>query len=219
MTHIRPGKLATIPEAKYIYVARNPWDVCSSLYDLHLKLFERADRMSVEGYVSTFLDGNVAIGPYFEHVNAGYVRRNEPNFFFVTYEEMIKDCGGVVLLLADFLGGDYAEWLRSDPEVLSDVIRKCSAPYTRTLFNVPKDKFLEMAFKNPNISREAALRRTVDMEDTVTAVRKANIGDWRETFSKTALRLTLDKINSTPQAKFVKELWGDIYDQVICLSS
>ncbi|KAL1484976.1 hypothetical protein MTO96_032261 [Rhipicephalus appendiculatus] len=105
MTHIRPGKLATIPEAKYIYVARNPWDVCCSAYDAEMKLIAPADWMPMEEYVSLFLGGRVSVGPYFEHVSAGYIRRNDPNFFFVTYEEMKADCGSVVLRLAHFLGG------------------------------------------------------------------------------------------------------------------
>ncbi|XP_054925718.1 sulfotransferase ssu-1-like isoform X2 [Dermacentor andersoni] len=191
LTHMRPGKLAIMAEAKYVYVARNPWDVCWSSYCLAMKLRELSERMSFDDYVSMFLDGRVGVGPYFEHVHAGYVRRTDPNFFFVTYEEMVTDCGGVVLRLADFLDGDYGEWLRRNPELLGDVVRKCSVPY------------------------ETALRRAEDMEETVSAVRKAKIGNWRDAFSKAALRMTLEKINSTPKAAFVQELWKDIFAEVV----
>ncbi|KAH7943075.1 hypothetical protein HPB52_004892 [Rhipicephalus sanguineus] len=214
MTHIRPGKLATIPEAKYIYVARNPWDVCCSSHGIAMKLTESAYRVPFDEYVPMFLDGRVSVGPYFEHVNAAYSRRHDPNFFFVTYEEMIADCGGVVLRLADFLGNDFGESLRNNPELLSDVLRKCSAPYMSALHSVSKEKFIRMAFKNPNISREATLRRTEGLEEAVTAVRKAKAGNWRGTFSKAALRMTIDKINSTPQAEFVKELWKDMFNEI-----
>ncbi|KAL1476570.1 hypothetical protein MTO96_036407 [Rhipicephalus appendiculatus] len=129
---------------------------------------------------------------------------------------MKADCGGVVLRLANFLGDDYGESLRNNPKLLSDVVSKCSAPYISTLLRIPKEKFIQMAFKNPNISREAALRRTEGLEETVTAVRKAKAGNWRDAFSKAALRMTIEKINANPRAEFVKELWKDIYDEVIC---
>ncbi|KAH6943290.1 hypothetical protein HPB50_018586 [Hyalomma asiaticum] len=218
MTHIRPGKLADVPEAKYVYVARNPWDVCCSLYDYVVKVVERADRVPFEDYLSLFLDGRVATGRYFEHVNAGYLRRNEPNFFFVTYEEMQKDCGNVLLRLADFLDGDYGESLRRDPKLLRELIEKCSAPYMSSLFGIPKETFTELLFRNPNISRHTASRRTEDMEDTVAIVRRAKIGSWKVAFSKVALKLTLEKINSDPQGEFVRELWKDIYDEVLSFS-
>ncbi|XP_075558289.1 amine sulfotransferase-like [Dermacentor variabilis] len=215
LTHIRPGKLETMAEAKYVYVARNPWDVCCSSYSINMKLRELTERMSFDDYVSLFLDGRVDVGPYFEHVRAGYVRRKDPNFFFVTYEEMVRDCEGVVLRLADFLDGDYSKSLRGNTELLSDVVRKCSAPYMSTLLSIPKEQFINIVFKNPNISHETALRRTKDLEEIVSAVRKAKIGNWREAFSKAALRMTLEKINTTPQAAFVQELWKDIYAEVV----
>ncbi|XP_054925717.1 amine sulfotransferase-like isoform X1 [Dermacentor andersoni] len=215
LTHMRPGKLAIMAEAKYVYVARNPWDVCWSSYCLAMKLRELSERMSFDDYVSMFLDGRVGVGPYFEHVHAGYVRRTDPNFFFVTYEEMVTDCGGVVLRLADFLDGDYGEWLRRNPELLGDVVRKCSVPYVSALISIPKEQFIKMVFTNPNVSQETALRRAEDMEETVSAVRKAKIGNWRDAFSKAALRMTLEKINSTPKAAFVQELWKDIFAEVV----
>ncbi|XP_065283820.1 amine sulfotransferase-like [Dermacentor albipictus] len=215
LTHIRPGKLATIAEAKYVYVARNPWDVCCSSYGGAMKIRELSERVAFDDYVSMFLDGRVGVGPYFEHVHAGYVRRMDPNFFFVTYEEMVTDCEGVALRLADFLDSDYGESLRTNPELLSDVVRKCSASYMSTLLSIPKEEFIKLVFKNPILSQETALRRTKDTEETVSVVRKAKIGNWRDAFSKAALRMTLEKINTSPQAAFVQELWKDIYDEVV----
>ncbi|XP_075558288.1 amine sulfotransferase-like [Dermacentor variabilis] len=215
LTHIRPGMLATMAEAKYVYVARNPWDVCCSAYSLAMKVRELTERMSFDDLVPVFLEGCVSVGSYFEHVHAGYVRRKDPNFFFVTYEEMVRDCGSVILRLADFLDGDYGESLRTNPELLSDVVRKCSAPYMSSILSIPKEQFINIVFKNPNLSHETALKRTEDMEETVSAVRKAKIGNWRDTFSKAALRMTLEKINTTPQGAFVQELWKDIYAEVV----
>lgn len=215
MTHIRPGKLAAMAEAKYVYVARNPWDVCCSSYSIAMKLREITERMPFDDYVSMFLDGRVAVGPYFEHVHAGYVRRKDPNFFFVTYEDMMMNCDDVVLRLADFLNGDYGQSLRKNPELLSDVVRKCSALYMSTHLRMPKEHFIKIAFKNPNISDETALRRTEDLEQTVSPVRKAKIGNWRDAFSKNALVMTLEKINTTAKAEFVQELWRDMYAEVV----
>ncbi|XP_050032433.2 amine sulfotransferase-like [Dermacentor andersoni] len=119
LTNILPGKLVTIADAKYGYVAWNPWDVSCSSYSISMKLRELIERMSFDDFVSMFLDGRVGVGPYFEHVHAGYVRRKDPNFFFVTYEEMVRDCESVVLRLADFLDGDYGKSLPRNTELLS----------------------------------------------------------------------------------------------------
>ncbi|KAH7972092.1 hypothetical protein HPB52_006338 [Rhipicephalus sanguineus] len=96
-THIRPGKIAASPEAKYVYVARNPWDVCASLYELQGQLRGPDDRQTWDDFVTLFWEGLAGTGDYFEHVHSGYLRKGDPNVFFVTYEEMAADPGDVVM--------------------------------------------------------------------------------------------------------------------------
>ncbi|XP_037521620.2 sulfotransferase 2B1-like [Rhipicephalus sanguineus] len=121
-THIRPGKLAISSEAKCVYVARNPWDACASLYELQREIRGLSDRQTFDDFVSLFLQGLAGHGDYFEHVRAGYLRKDEPNVFFVTYEAMAADLEDVVLRLADFLGTEYGQALRQNSESLSEIV-------------------------------------------------------------------------------------------------
>ncbi|KAH8038164.1 hypothetical protein HPB51_024304 [Rhipicephalus microplus] len=83
-THLQPGQITVAPEAKYIYVARNPWDVCASLYDLQGELRGPNGGQTFDEFVSLFLEGLAGPGDYFEHVRAAFQRKDEPNVFFVT---------------------------------------------------------------------------------------------------------------------------------------
>ncbi|XP_075726161.1 sulfotransferase ssu-1 [Rhipicephalus microplus] len=132
-THLRPGQITVAPEAKYIYVARNPWDVCASLYDLQGELRGPNGGQTFDDFVSLFLEGLAGPGDYFEHVRTAFQRKDEPNVFFVTYEEMTEDHGGVVLRLADFLGSEYCRPLRENSELLDEIVRKSTSEYMRNM--------------------------------------------------------------------------------------
>ncbi|KAH7942712.1 hypothetical protein HPB52_000203 [Rhipicephalus sanguineus] len=67
-THLRPGQVAISSEAKYVYVARNPWDVCASLYDPQRELCGALDGQTFDDFVSLFLQGLMGPGDYFEHM-------------------------------------------------------------------------------------------------------------------------------------------------------
>ncbi|KAH6931710.1 hypothetical protein HPB50_027302 [Hyalomma asiaticum] len=85
-THFKPGKLKINQSSKYVYVARNPWDLCASLYQQSRQMPLYPLQATFEEFLPLFLKGHVPYGSYFEHVSAGYAFRKEPNFFFVTYE-------------------------------------------------------------------------------------------------------------------------------------
>ncbi|KAH9379389.1 hypothetical protein HPB48_013600 [Haemaphysalis longicornis] len=106
-THLRPGKITMNGSAKYVYVCRKPWDVCVSLYDFLRQMPVSPLEISFDEFVDMFLDGRLPVPEYFGHVYAGFLLRNEPNVFFVTYEEITKDTRGVVVRLANFLGEQY----------------------------------------------------------------------------------------------------------------
>ncbi|KAL1483243.1 hypothetical protein MTO96_033330 [Rhipicephalus appendiculatus] len=90
-THLALDKRTMTEEGKYIYLARNPWDVCVSTYHMatNMNIFEFQDG-TFEDFLEVFVSGNFGYGDYFEHVAAGYALREHPNVFFVTYEELKK---------------------------------------------------------------------------------------------------------------------------------
>ncbi|KAL1472726.1 hypothetical protein MTO96_022856 [Rhipicephalus appendiculatus] len=86
-THLLPDKTTMTDEGKYIYITRNPWDVCVSFYHMvsNLSEYDFQDG-TFEEFVHVFVSGNFGCGDYFEHVALGYALKERPNVFFVTYE-------------------------------------------------------------------------------------------------------------------------------------
>ncbi|CAN7993795.1 unnamed protein product [Ixodes pacificus] len=102
-SHLQIGKVSFSPRAKYVYVARNPWDCCVSCYHLvHEAPAFNFSAETFEGFVDVFLGGQFGFGNYFDHVLSGYKHKNKPNIFFLTYEELQKNKADAVLRLAYF---------------------------------------------------------------------------------------------------------------------
>ncbi|KAL1474490.1 hypothetical protein MTO96_037936 [Rhipicephalus appendiculatus] len=132
MTHLPLSKETITDQGKYIYVARNPWDVCVSLYHMvtNLSMYQYEDA-TFEQFVDVFVSGNFGYGDYFEHVASAYDLREEPNVLFVTYEEMTKNRREVLLRVAYFLGEHYGRALADDELLLDKILNKSNADYMR----------------------------------------------------------------------------------------
>ncbi|XP_060658227.1 luciferin sulfotransferase-like [Drosophila nasuta] len=87
---------------KVIYVARNPKDVIVSAFP-----FTTAMKMwqgDLDTFIDEFLNDKVLYCSYWSHVIDFWRMRNNPNIFFVTYEEMKRDLKDVIQRLCKFLG-------------------------------------------------------------------------------------------------------------------
>ncbi|KAH7934451.1 hypothetical protein HPB51_029174 [Rhipicephalus microplus] len=119
MTHLPLSRDIMNEEAKYAYVARNPWDVCVSQFrvtkDFSIAKFEDG---TFEAFFEPFIKGDLGYGSYFDHVASGYAFKDKQNVFFVTYEELKKDTKGTILRLAGFLGESYQSALLKDSQML-----------------------------------------------------------------------------------------------------
>jgi hypothetical protein len=123
-------------KAKYIYVARNPWDCCVSYYNFQLRRSKffglSSPTYRFEDFVKAFVDGDLAWGSWFESIPDWYRKRDLPNVLFITYEEMKEGLEQSVLLIAAFLGSFYhSECLKNDREVLEKVVKHCEFEYMR----------------------------------------------------------------------------------------
>ncbi|XP_073842999.1 amine sulfotransferase-like [Musca autumnalis] len=87
---------------KQIYMARNFKDVVVSSYHF-MKQVGLWTGDSMEEYVEDFLNNELNFTSYLHHVVDFWKMRNEPNIFFVTYEEMSRDLPGVIKRLCTFL--------------------------------------------------------------------------------------------------------------------
>lgn len=87
--NLLPKQIQTCEKSpKVIYVARNPKDVCVSLY--HHKVLTEAYEKSVDDFVDDFVDdvSESSYAPYWTHVKEFWNRRNQENVLFITFEDM-----------------------------------------------------------------------------------------------------------------------------------
>lgn len=76
------------PAAKYIYVARNPFDCVVSFYH-HTRGFIQHYNFAdgtFDDFFECFIRGEVDFGDYFDHLLPWYEYRDEENVLFLTYE-------------------------------------------------------------------------------------------------------------------------------------
>ncbi|KAG0416261.1 hypothetical protein HPB47_006566 [Ixodes persulcatus] len=107
--------------AKYVYIARNPWDTCVSLYHFMRGITEfQFEDGTFDDFFEAFVTGDLCYGDYFDHVLHGYARKDDPNVFFFTYEQLKADTPGVILKLAYFLGEEYGKMLEGDQEMFRE---------------------------------------------------------------------------------------------------
>ncbi|KAL1471826.1 hypothetical protein MTO96_039696 [Rhipicephalus appendiculatus] len=133
-THLLPDKATMTDEGKYVYIARNPWDVCVSFYHMVSNLSEFGFQDGTfEEFLDAFVSGNFGYGDYFEHVALGYALREQPNVFFVTYEELKKNTRDVVLRLAYFLGERYGRALENNESMLQELLRRSQPESMRSV--------------------------------------------------------------------------------------
>ncbi|EDV97829.1 GH17085 [Drosophila grimshawi] len=86
---------------KIIYIARNPKDVVVSSY--HFLNGTTLWKGDLDTYVDEFVNDQIAYTSYWSHIIDFWRMRNEPNIFFVTYEEMRRDLKDVIERLCKFL--------------------------------------------------------------------------------------------------------------------
>ncbi|CAN8012991.1 unnamed protein product, partial [Ixodes pacificus] len=212
-THLPFGQLLYNRDAKYIYVARNPYDTCVSFY-YHVKgiPYYRFSDGSFEDFVDAFLEGKVGFGHHLDHVLSGYARRHEPNIFFVTYEKLKADTAGTVLELAKFLGEPCSSLFDKDKGLLDEVLFKSSVDYmektykanheeTRIIYNFPSP--------SPDVEAEA---KKLGSKAGFSPVRKGLIGNWRSHFSAEELERMQAWIDGKTQSSDIMNLWRNELD-------
>ena len=83
-------------------MARNAKDAIVSSYHFVKNLgMWRGD--NIQDYVEDFLNDEIMYSNFWTHIVDFYEMRHEPFIFFVTYEEMKRDLGGVLQRLCVFL--------------------------------------------------------------------------------------------------------------------
>ncbi len=106
-------------QAKYIYIARNPKDVCVSYFHFESdKAWSGHYNGSWEHWFNAFMEGHVQRGSWFDHVLSWWQMRNTENLLFLKYEDLKRDFENQLIKIATFLGYSIS------PGVVDSIIEK-----------------------------------------------------------------------------------------------
>ncbi|XP_037515072.1 sulfotransferase 1B1-like [Rhipicephalus sanguineus] len=216
-THLALDKRMMTEEGKYIYLARNPWDICVSFYHMmtNVSLFGFQNG-KFEDFVDAFISGHMDCVDYFEHVAAGYALREHPNVFFVTYEELKKNTREVSLRLAYFLGEQYGRNLGKDEALLKNLMERSQPEYMRNVV------VLDLTGKDNPQWNEVFSRKKVTCieghkgdENKYAYVRNGKVGGWKDYFTPDLLRKMESRILEAEKESTFMNLWKDIRAEAI----
>ncbi|GIK06540.1 hypothetical protein Aspvir_002190 [Aspergillus viridinutans] len=141
---------------RYIYIARNPKDVCTSYYH-----FERNQPWSGffdggwDRWFEMFLNGKVQRGDWFDHVLSWWEKRHQENVMFVKYEDLQKNFDSELRRIADFL------LIEVDDAMINEI----------------RDT---VSFSNMKTNKFSSL---VNRDCHSCFFRKGKVGTWREQFT------------------------------------
>ncbi len=194
-THLPFERTPWHGDAKYIYVARNPFDCAVSFYH-HTRGFPRhydfADG-TWDAFFECFLRGEVDFGDYFDSLLSWWPMRTAPNVLFVTYESMLAGPEEAVRALARFLGGAAAA-AASDARLVERVVEYTSFDSMRTN------------------QRRWSSARPADMPEFV---RKGVVGDWANHFSAEQARRLADKLLARTVGTGAESLWPELVETAL----
>lgn len=181
------------PDARYVCVARNPFDCAVSFFH-HTRGFVRhydfADGTFAE-FFECFMAGRVDWGSYFEHLLSWGERTEHDNVFFTTFETMRSDPRAVVVDVGRFLGGAFAD-AAADPSILDAVLRHSSFG---------------------SMSRDQQRWSSQRPEGMPPFLRKGEVGDWENHFSPAQVRRLLEEWDRCLAHTWVADLWPDVLER------
>ena len=186
-THLPFERAPWSAEAKYVYVARNPFDCAVSFYH-HTRGFVRHYDFAAgtwDTFFECFIRGEVDFGDYFDHLTSWWPKRAEPNLLFLTFEQMRASPADAVRSIARLLGG-RAERLARDPRALDAVVHASG--------------FDEMR-------RDQQRWSSARPADMPAFVRKGVVGDWRQYFSAAQARRLSEKLRVRSAGTTIAALW------------
>lgn len=186
-THLPFGMTPYHERARYLYIARNPFDCAVSFYH-HTRGFIRHYDFAegrFEDFFECFLAGAVDFGDYFDNLLSWHEHAEDGNVLFLTYEGMSADPRAAVMRIGQFMGAEYI----SDESVLSAVLQHSSFE------SMSKDQ------------QRWSSRRPDDMP---AFVRKGIVGDWENYFSPNQAARLLEKLETRCRGAGIEALWPDI---------
>ncbi|MDJ0904246.1 MAG: sulfotransferase domain-containing protein [Xenococcus sp. MO_188.B8] len=193
-THLPHALTPYHPEAKYIYIARNPFDCVVSFYyhtQGFVKHYDFAEGTFAD-FFECFINGEVDFGDYFEHLVPWYACKDNANVLFLTYEDMVENTQRAVIEMAKFLGTQYSKQLKK-LDVLNNILH-------HTSFAQMSQKQSRWSSKRPNYA--------------APFIRKGKVGDWQNHFSQEQAMRLVDKFRVYSAQTNIEKLWPGLLDDV-----
>lgn len=189
-THL-PVSLTPYHEAaRYLVIARNPFDCCVSFFH-HTRGFPQHYDFA-EGSFAEFLEcfvaGEVDFGDYFDHLLGWHEARQRPNVMFLTYEGLRADTRSAIRRIAAFLGGSARAAVSGDAG-LEAVIRESS------LDSMRRDQ-QRWSSKRPDWAP--------------AFVREGRVGGWSSLFEPEMARALLAEFDRRLEGSPLAGLWPDV---------
>ena len=186
-THLPYDLTPYHPEAKYIYIARNPFDCVVSFY-YHTKGFIKHYDFAegtFDDFFECFIAGEVDWGDYFDHLISWINHKNDSNFLFLTYELMKSNPKNTIISIAKFLGSSYVKKVENN-KILENILEHTS--------------FTSMS---QNQSRWSSQR----LANTTPFIRKGKVGDWKSHFSASQTQRLTQKFKAKTKNTEAATLW------------
>ncbi len=178
------------PEAKYIYVARNPFDCVVSFYHHtrgFIKHYDFAEG-TFDDFFECFIAGEVDFGDYFDNLVPWYHHKDDENVLFLTYEQMKDNPKKEIINIASFLGSKYVKKIQNK-QILNQII-------TQSSFE--------------NMSKNQQRWSSKRPENMPQFIRNGKVGDWKTYFSVEQTKRLKDKFKQRTQGTGLKTLWLDL---------
>jgi hypothetical protein len=177
-------------QARYIHVARNPFDCAVSFYH-HTRGFVRhydfADGR-FEEFFECFIAGEVDFGDYFDHLVPWRCESRRENLLLLTYEDLRHAPGAAIAAIATFLGGSARRAL--DDDALAACVLEHSG-------------FEAM-------SRDQQRWSSARPAGMPAFVRKGIVGDWQSVFTPDQARRLAAKFDERTAGTPAAALWPDV---------
>jgi hypothetical protein len=158
--HLMPGGLPSVnKQAKYINVYRNPKDTAVSLY--HHSIGLKYGNISWDDFYEKFISGQTICGSYFDTTLEWWSHKDEDNVLVMSYEEMKRNPHVAIETVSSFLGYKLSD------DVVSSIVEQ-------TIFDRMK--------VNPAANYQ--WMEKYRQPDASSFMRKGEIGDWKNYFSK-----------------------------------
>ncbi|XP_037548824.1 sulfotransferase family 5A, member 1 [Nematolebias whitei] len=187
LPHHLLGPALQASKARVIYVSRNPKDVLVSFYHFHNMANFLPEAGSFQEFLDQFLEGKLHYGSWFEHIKGWTSQAAALNLLHVTYEEMSLDIHETMNRVSSFLQRPLLE------DELNNCVKHCS-------FSSMKD--------NKMINYTLVPGEILD-HSKGSFMRKGQIGDWKNMFTKEQNQHFDDVSNSKMQDCSLKFVWGE----------